>query len=546
MADENVYVEKVLLGETTAEAVEKINKAITQINQNMDDIDEAGKVDEVQVNGTNAVVSKKVNFKNGTNVTMTASGGTVTVSSKDTKNTTGAGPMVDASSDDGKLYPVGVTTNDLGSGSAVTYTGGEATYIKDGVLYTSRTSSIGDDGSEVTQEASARVLNETDRDELEVLIGNLAGGMRYRGAATPQYLPYNNQNTGSAWGSGVYKEALAKGDTLKVGTAGYFYVQYTNGSVDSTVDSVHADVGDLFILNVLSGYNSETGEYTTVKWELIPSGDDGDVYSDDTPWTAGGYILTTAANSTAAKKITKSSYKIGTTLDSSTTTVPTNSAVKTYTDTVTKNMVTADADLNADEILFGSGSKTAKASGYTISTSAPSSSDSTKIPTSSAVATALSNKTTNMVTASSTLTADQFLYGGGSKTAKASGLTKTTSISDADNAVDTKIPTEKAVRTLVDSVTVQYAKAVRIGSDTFTLSETITDENEEPKYYVYKSAEAYYGYIPVVVYNSAYQSMVIEMRSDVPGYVYLVTSPDEAIFGELRYVILNKVFPINS
>lgn len=74
---ENVLLEKVLLGDTTKDAVDKINSAIEQVNTNADAIEDAGKVDDVNVNGI-SVLSKKI-----ANVTVNGSA-TVNVTTSET------------------------------------------------------------------------------------------------------------------------------------------------------------------------------------------------------------------------------------------------------------------------------------------------------------------------------------------------------------------------------------------------------------------------------------------------------------------------------
>lgn len=91
---ENVTLEKVLLGDTTKEYVDKINKAIENVNSNSDDIENltgavanAGKVDDVKVNGK-SVVSNKI-----ANVTVNGSA-TVNVTTSETGEITISAPTL--------------------------------------------------------------------------------------------------------------------------------------------------------------------------------------------------------------------------------------------------------------------------------------------------------------------------------------------------------------------------------------------------------------------------------------------------------------------
>lgn len=91
---ENVTLEKVLLGDTTKEYVDKVNKAIDNVNSNSDAIENltdavanAGKVDDVKVNGT-SVVSNKI-----ANVTVNGSS-TVNVTTSETGEITISAPKL--------------------------------------------------------------------------------------------------------------------------------------------------------------------------------------------------------------------------------------------------------------------------------------------------------------------------------------------------------------------------------------------------------------------------------------------------------------------
>lgn len=87
---ENVTLEKVLIGDTTKEYVDKINKAIDNVNSNADAIDDltdavanAGKVDNVKVNDISVVGNKVANVKINGSTTVnveTSSTGEITIS----------------------------------------------------------------------------------------------------------------------------------------------------------------------------------------------------------------------------------------------------------------------------------------------------------------------------------------------------------------------------------------------------------------------------------------------------------------------------------
>lgn len=81
---ENVTLEKVLLGDTTKEYVDKVNKAIDNVNSNSDAIEDlteavanAGKVDGVKVNDISVVSNKIANVKvNGSDTVKVETSGT--------------------------------------------------------------------------------------------------------------------------------------------------------------------------------------------------------------------------------------------------------------------------------------------------------------------------------------------------------------------------------------------------------------------------------------------------------------------------------------
>ena len=81
---ENVTLEKVLLGDTTKEYVDKVNKAIENVNSNADAIENltgavanAGKVDDVKVNDISVVSNKIANVKvNGSDTVKVETSGT--------------------------------------------------------------------------------------------------------------------------------------------------------------------------------------------------------------------------------------------------------------------------------------------------------------------------------------------------------------------------------------------------------------------------------------------------------------------------------------
>lgn len=87
---ENVTLEKVLLGDTTKEYVDKVNKAIDNVNSNSDAIEDlteavanAGKVDNVKVNDISVVGNKVANVKINGSTTVnveTSSTGEITIS----------------------------------------------------------------------------------------------------------------------------------------------------------------------------------------------------------------------------------------------------------------------------------------------------------------------------------------------------------------------------------------------------------------------------------------------------------------------------------
>ena len=307
----NGTLEKVWLGDTTKDAVDKINSAIEQVNANADAIEDAGKVDEIRVGGTNVVKDKIVNFVKGPNVSITgdASKGEITISSTDTKNTAGTGPL------DTKLWLIGTmpTPGDVlpsANSTQKTYSG--KVYMKDGKLYTYNKDDK-DDGK--------KVLDTDDYAALSKLIGDLAGGMRY----------INTSDAIATTGNGtqgtpyvITDKTYNAGDTYKVVNKGYYKYKSTllsKPSADGTATNI-IGVGDLFI-------------YASGAWTVVPSGDDGDVYAD-TAWSSPDRIIVTGNETTSNKKVKNSGKTISTSIDASSDKVPTNSAVKTYVDGLIK------------------------------------------------------------------------------------------------------------------------------------------------------------------------------------------------------------------
>lgn len=307
---ENVTLEKVWLGDTTKDAVDKINSAIEQVNANADAIEDAGKVDEIRVGGTNVVKDKIVNLVNGTNVSITgnASNGNITVSSTDTKNTAGTGPT------DVKLWLIG-TQSAAGdvlpheNSTQKTYSG--KVYMKDGKLYTFNK----DD-----KDGGKKVLDTDDYAALSQLIGDLAGGMRYQGTARSIIESGNGSSTTPYT---IKSGSYSAGDTYKVTDKGYYSY---NGSILTKPtdggDTSDIGVGDLFI-------------YADGAWSVVPSGDDGDVYADEA-WSTSDRIIVTGNETTSNKKVKNSGKSISGSIDASSDKVPTNSAVKTYVDGLIK------------------------------------------------------------------------------------------------------------------------------------------------------------------------------------------------------------------
>lgn len=290
MAENYTPLENVKLGDTQVEFVEKIKNAIVQINQNMDDIENAGKVDEIQVNGANAVANKKVNLKNGTNISISKNTtGDITISSTapDTKNTAGA------KQSDYPLWLIGVApkngdySQNVNPDADYATTGSGNVFMSDGTLFVYNEG----DRQQVLDESHLAVINEK--------LGNLAGGMRFRGTVgtggTVTALPSTAEN----------------GDTYKVKTKG----TYANQS---------ADVGDLFIA-------VKTG--STLTWDLVPSGDDGDVYTN-TSWSSPNQIIVSGGSSgTTNKEVKASNVTINTTaMSGNATDVPASNVVKSYVD----------------------------------------------------------------------------------------------------------------------------------------------------------------------------------------------------------------------
>ena len=109
--------------------------------------------------------------------------------------------------------------------------------------------------------------------KIDEMLGSVAAGMRYVGTlgtgGTITTLPTTPSTSGG--------EVLVRnGDTYKVVTAG-------------TYAGVSAEVGDLFIASV---------QNASVTWTLVPSGDDGDVYANET--LTNGYLVVGKGNKQVA------------------------------------------------------------------------------------------------------------------------------------------------------------------------------------------------------------------------------------------------------
>lgn len=317
--------EKVLLGDTTATVVDKINNFIAQTKTNTDALDtleEDGIVSEIQINGFNHVKDKKINFKEGNNVTLTPmADGSVTISSTytDTKNTAGS-----KENETSKLYLIGAPSQ---SDNPVTFSNSNV-YAEKGVLYS--------EGKAVALKETVEALES----ELKAEIGNLSGGMEYVGTVgtggsmvDTTTLSGSGSSEMSAWAlphiTYANGESVKKGNTLKVITAGYY------GLGNKFAD---AKIGDLFVA-VLDG-----GAY----WTHVPSGDDGDVYADNTWVTSGQILVTDSDNNTAGKKIKTSGKQIATeitnTNDTSNDYIPTTKAVTDFIDSVQTKALEINTD----------------------------------------------------------------------------------------------------------------------------------------------------------------------------------------------------------
>lgn len=126
-------------------------------------------------------------------------------------------------------------------------------------------------------------------EQIDTYVGNLAGGMHYKGTlgvgGTVTELPMAiNDSTGQT----VVKN-------------GYTYKVITKG----TYENQSAEVGDLFIATI----SAAEGGGWDIQWHLVPSGDDGDVYADDT-WSTQDTLVVTNSEEAPGKKVKDSGYTI--------------------------------------------------------------------------------------------------------------------------------------------------------------------------------------------------------------------------------------------
>lgn len=264
-------LENVLLGDTTAKVVEKINTAISHIEQNALDI---------ETNAEN--IGEAVH-------TITIGDNPI---SYEVKNNNVKLPVYSITEVNNKVAEAGKVDK----------------IILEGIL----TPYEPDSNKIVTLPVYDIDAIDLKFSEVQLSIGNLAGGMRYKGTI-------GTGGTVTALPTGA---AVANGDTYKVKTAG----TYANQS---------ADVGDLFIA-------SKSGD--TVTWTLVPSGDDGDVYSDNN-FTANQIII---ADGGSSKKVKSSGKTIATSVTESDATVPTSKAVVTHVASAIENAMSITVLINAN------------------------------------------------------------------------------------------------------------------------------------------------------------------------------------------------------
>ena len=277
--NENTGLKLINLGDTVTTVIDKANKAISQANTNTDAIEDlavdAGKVNKIILDQKATINDSGAYEPNNTTDTNQPNYKAITLPVYTIKQ------VDDKVAEAGKVDGIVLKANDTVVETA-------------GTLDTT------------TKVVSLPVYTAKQVDDLiKTNVGNLAGGMRYIGtlnggtSETPTLLPTLNKNSTS------YDEGLEIGDTYKVAVAGVFkYIKlpYEGALTGATEKTVEAEVGDLLIYNSKESWNPV--------WEVVPSGDDGDVYAEADFGTEYNYIIVSANDETDGKKVKASGSKL--------------------------------------------------------------------------------------------------------------------------------------------------------------------------------------------------------------------------------------------
>ena len=236
---------KVLLGDTTVEVVEKINAGLSKADQNEGNL---------------------TNLSDG---------------------------LEDGSFEVAKATNAAQAEKD-GAGNIITQHYATKDEVTEGLAAAGKVDDVQDSaGNSLVSNKIAKLPEIYTKAETDVLLGNFAGGMKYKGtlgaSGTVASLPTTN---------------VLSGDTYKVTTAG----TYANQA---------AEVGDLFIATVNG---------SKITWTLVPSGDDGDVYADNNFGTSET-IIVAGNGSTDGKKVKSSGVTISHTVLEDENTIPNGLAV---------------------------------------------------------------------------------------------------------------------------------------------------------------------------------------------------------------------------
>lgn len=188
--------------------------------------------------------------------------------------------------------------------------------------------------------------------KIDEFIGQLSSGMRYIGVVgnfIGEEYPGENEdgmpivtNPDGSMTLCITRDPnyhrFMVGDSMKVDVEGW-YMWPSDALVEGFIQK-KLEIGDLLICEnaVYEEDEEEILRLVDLSLDVVPSGDDGDVYSD-VSWSGeeDGHILVTAAGSTRGRKVKPTNKKIVDTITGSQN-VATDAAVKTYSDASIKKV----------------------------------------------------------------------------------------------------------------------------------------------------------------------------------------------------------------